>query len=445
MRCLALLLILTALPWGESSPLPRYRLDVGRELTFTGSTLYVGEEARFSESQIWTVWVLRRNPDGTARLLIQNENRLTPEDAKGVPVDDTTKDSSIAYIDLSDDGRGAWNPTMGLMLDPARLFPPLPREDSETRSGWSRSLPDGEVWSYKTAPDAGKSIVYAAARATPWDKVYGLSWKETLTFDRDAGAIGTLQREDVQTFGFGGKGRELVKLAGVSRLAEDRARRLAEDSEVYFRARKILDDQAARAQVAADPETIANVGVDAMKEARARVRERVFQSQIDADLARHKNQSVTAHPWATELASTLGRPALGFDLEDLKGKHHTLDQYRGKVVVLDFWNRETGWSLKALPQVQGLLADFRDRPVVVLGMNTDLNENDAWFVVHALGLEHPTLRASRTASAMNITACPATIVIDREGQVAHIQIGYSRTRRDELRKVIEALLAAPPR
>ena len=46
-----------------------------------------------------------------------------------------------------------------------------------------------------------------------------------------------------------------------------------------------------------------------------------------------------------------------------------------------------------MPQVKEITAHFKDRPVVVLGMNTDHDEKDARFVHDKLALNYPTLRA----------------------------------------------------
>lgn len=44
------------------------------------------------------------------------------------------------------------------------------------------------------------------------------------------------------------------------------------------------------------------------------------------------------------------------------GKKHALKHYRGKVVVLDFWYRNCGWCLRAMPQVKEAATHFRGRP-----------------------------------------------------------------------------------
>jgi peroxiredoxin len=67
----------------------------------------------------------------------------------------------------------------------------------------------------------------------------------------------------------------------------------------------------------------------------------------------------------------IGRTAPAILGEDVDGKPFRLGDYRGKVVVLDFWYRGCGWCIKAMPQLNALAGQFEGRPVALLGMNTD--------------------------------------------------------------------------
>ena len=116
-------------------------------------------------------------------------------------------------------------------------------------------------------------------------------------------------------------------------------------------------------------------------------------------------------------AEVMDKPAADWDLEGLDGKKHSLPDYRGKVVVLDFWYRGCGWCIKAMPQLNALADRFPSRPVAVLGMNTDQNEADA-KLVDAIGLKYATLRADGIPEKYGVQGFPTLILIDREGKVA---------------------------
>jgi len=81
--------------------------------------------------------------------------------------------------------------------------------------------------------------------------------------------------------------------------------------------------------------------------------------------------------------------------------------------------------------------------VAVLGTNTDRNEADAKFVVDAMGLKYATLRAEGIPEKYGVQGFPTLILIDSEGKVRDVHVGYSPTLRADLTREIEGLL--PPK
>jgi thiol-disulfide isomerase/thioredoxin len=120
-----------------------------------------------------------------------------------------------------------------------------------------------------------------------------------------------------------------------------------------------------------------------------------------------------------------------------------LADYRGKVVVMDFWYRGCGWCMYAMPQVKQLAEDFSGKPVVVLGMNTDREEKDARLVIDTMGLKYPTIHAQEIPKKYGVQGFPTLIIIDAEGVVRDVHVGYSPTLRDDLAKKIKGLLEKP--
>src|SRR5437016_789885 len=66
----------------------------------------------------------------------------------------------------------------------------------------------------------------------------------------------------------------------------------------------------------------------------------------------------------------VGATAPDWELSDADGKLQTLAQYRGKIVVLDFWATWCGPCAEVMPQMQKLHEKYADKGVVVFGVNS---------------------------------------------------------------------------
>ena len=79
--------------------------------------------------------------------------------------------------------------------------------------------------------------------------------------------------------------------------------------------------------------------------------------------------------------------------------------------------------------------------MAVLGMNNDDDEKDARFVVDAMQLTYSVLKATDVPAKYNVHGFPTLIIIDQEGKVHDVHIGYSKTLRADISKIIKELLA----
>ncbi len=129
----------------------------------------------------------------------------------------------------------------------------------------------------------------------------------------------------------------------------------------------------------------------------------------------------------------------------LQGEQLSLADLRGNVVVLDFWATWCGPCRQALPHIEELAREFAGRPVRVIGVNLD--GPDAESQVRAL-VEQEELTFTQLldseqaiARSYNVRAIPHIVVIDATGAVRHAQDGFNPETKDELRALIEQLLA----
>jgi thiol-disulfide isomerase/thioredoxin len=144
-------------------------------------------------------------------------------------------------------------------------------------------------------------------------------------------------------------------------------------------------------------------------------------------------------------ASLIGKPLFEWVTTDLKGKPHALKDYRGKVVILDFWYRGCYWCVRSMPQLKEIAEHFQGQPVVVLGMNTDPNDEDANYVVNNMGLNYSNLKAAKLLEQFKVSGFPTLLIIDQTGVVRDMHTGYSPKLKEHVVKSVERLLKANPK
>lgn len=129
-----------------------------------------------------------------------------------------------------------------------------------------------------------------------------------------------------------------------------------------------------------------------------------------------------------------GQEAPDFTLRDLRGKQISLDEYKGKIVVLDFW---ATWCLpcrQSLPELAELEKKYRDKGVVFLGLSIDDPASyDNQYVADfkdRYHVEYPVLRATPRVVADYLgtedVRIPAFFIINKECKVVKKHLGFER-------------------
>ena len=117
-------------------------------------------------------------------------------------------------------------------------------------------------------------------------------------------------------------------------------------------------------------------------------------------------------------------PAVGtlvedFHLTDLEGKSQSLSQYRGKIVLVNFWATWCKPCTTEMPAMQAIYDKLRDKGFVVLAVNE--LEDDAKVREHIKQYGHtfPVLmdRDNKVANQFGVFGLPVSVFIDQEGRV----------------------------
>jgi thiol-disulfide isomerase/thioredoxin len=403
--------------------LPRYRLKSGQELKYHGQAEFkygknVNGLPRGSATD-WRVWVARANANGSWRVIVSVSSRELPAVGKDSAQSEQPVDHQMASFDLFPDGHTLpVQASENIRVEPGKLFPRLPPDALAIKKVWADDREDGFVHCDYTADPqhtSGTEWAFDEDLQRAWDKIYDATTRTKFFFDRDRGLIQSAESELTWGNGFDEKGKDTIEFVAVQDHDESWTKSFAEEADRYFAAADAYHKQLSAAGHDADhaPEMLTKAETE-LKSARANLTLTDFTEQLDKQLSEHKRQADYIAKEAKELAERKDKPAAEWSLDDLNGKSHALADYRGKVVVLDFWYRGCGWCIRAMPQVQQVANDFKDCPVAVLGMNTDRDEKDAQFVVEAMQLSYPILKATDVPAKYGVHGFPTLIIIDQQ-------------------------------
>lgn len=114
-----------------------------------------------------------------------------------------------------------------------------------------------------------------------------------------------------------------------------------------------------------------------------------------------------------------GRPAPDFTLKDLEGQPVSLSQFRGKVVLVDFWASWCGPCIANLPSIRNLKKKTTDLPLVFLNLSLD-SSDAAWRkAIEEHGIEGVHVRSGVSGSGpavdYNVRGIPAYFLVDPQG------------------------------
>jgi thiol-disulfide isomerase/thioredoxin len=139
-----------------------------------------------------------------------------------------------------------------------------------------------------------------------------------------------------------------------------------------------------------------------------------------------------------------GDLAPDWTLSDPSGKQHTLSEYRGKVVIMDFWATWCGPCLRAMPGLQALHEKYKDRGVVIFGINC-WESGDPEALMTKEGFEYTLLLEGDPVAAMySVSGIPTFYIVSPEGRIAHHAVGFDPKLEEKLEEIIDALLPDGP-
>lgn len=135
------------------------------------------------------------------------------------------------------------------------------------------------------------------------------------------------------------------------------------------------------------------------------------------------------------------RPAPDFVLFDIYGNERSLSDYKGKVVILDFWTTWCPPCKAEIPHFIELYRDYKKRGFEMIGIALDWNADRVVRpFVEKNGINYTVLLGKEEVTDLygGIISIPTTFVIDRQGKIRNKYVGY--VDKEVFEKDIEELL-----
>jgi peroxiredoxin len=134
-----------------------------------------------------------------------------------------------------------------------------------------------------------------------------------------------------------------------------------------------------------------------------------------------------------------------FTLKSMSGENLRLEEYRGKVVLINFWASWCGPCRQEMPILQKIHDRYEPLGFTVLGVNVDEKQEKARKIVERLDVDFPLLLDTDqlVSEAYDVNAMPYSVLVGRDGKINYIHRGYKPGDENQYVNRLKQLLRTP--
>ncbi len=120
----------------------------------------------------------------------------------------------------------------------------------------------------------------------------------------------------------------------------------------------------------------------------------------------------------------IGKPAIDFKVTDLNGEALSLEKYRGKIILLDFWATWCPPCIQEMPHLKQTYAKFKNQGFIIIGISVDRGLDPLKSFVSEENITWPQHfdNGGQIAKMYNLTHIPTTFLIDGKGIVQAVNL-----------------------
>jgi peroxiredoxin len=141
-------------------------------------------------------------------------------------------------------------------------------------------------------------------------------------------------------------------------------------------------------------------------------------------------------------ADPTGSPAPAFTLGSSAGSNVSLAQYKGQVVMLNFWASWCGPCRQEMPLLESIYKKYNRMGFTLIGVNVEPDSNAANQWLKQTPVSFPILydKDSKVSKMYDVAGMPSTVIIDRTGKVRVLHRGYKPGDENEYLDSIRTLV-----
>jgi peroxiredoxin len=131
-----------------------------------------------------------------------------------------------------------------------------------------------------------------------------------------------------------------------------------------------------------------------------------------------------------------------FTLKSVGGENLKLSEYRGEVVLINFWASWCGPCRQEMPVLSELHDKYKALGFTVLGVNVEEDSSKARKLLQEMSVSFPVLldNESVVSKQYDVIAMPSTVLVDRNGNMRYLHKGYKPGLEDVYLQQVRELI-----